>query len=153
MEGYTVNCTDDEEGPVGSAFSLRRVSTVVYGKEDVGDVGEVGEGVAKGQRVRCLDEHEGHARTKKDDASTTVGAHMFMFKVFFPKCNDLSQMDRLSAISYDMGDGARTLSVNQSSFNVSTSSLVTKVDQRSGRGKGSSCRRHTHIECRGLWAF
>lgn len=49
-----------------AAFGFGDVTAVVYRKEDVRCLGEVGEGFAEGMRVWCLEDHEGHAWTEED---------------------------------------------------------------------------------------
>lgn len=43
--------------------------------------GEVGKGVAEGEGVRGLNQHERHAWAKKDDVSTAVVCKMFSLEV------------------------------------------------------------------------
>lgn len=45
VEGYAVDDGDEEEGPVGAGFGDIGVAAVVDGEEDVGYVGEIGEGI------------------------------------------------------------------------------------------------------------
>lgn len=49
------------------AFGLGDIAAVVDWEEDVGDAGEIGEGISKCMRVRSLKDHERHARTEKND--------------------------------------------------------------------------------------
>ena len=45
VEGHAVDNRHQQEGPVRAAFGDGYAVVVVYGEEDVADVGEVGEGV------------------------------------------------------------------------------------------------------------
>lgn len=60
MECYAIYDGDEEEGPVRAAFRDGDVARIVYGEEDVGCAGEIGEGVFQRKRVRCSHEHECH---------------------------------------------------------------------------------------------
>lgn len=60
MEGDAVDDGHEEEGPVGAAFGDRNVAGIVYREEDVGGLGEVGEGFFEGEGIGCLHEHKCH---------------------------------------------------------------------------------------------
>ena len=73
MEGYAVDDTDEEQGPVGTAFCVLDIAAVVYGEEDMGCVFEGRQGRFQGHGVVGLEKHEGHAGAKEDDAGFGVG--------------------------------------------------------------------------------
>lgn len=72
MERDVVDNGNEEQRPMGAALGLRDIATVVYRQEDVGSLGEVGKGFAKGARVGSLKNHEGHAGTEQDDIGGLV---------------------------------------------------------------------------------
>lgn len=54
VERHAIDYRDEEERPVRAALSNGDVARVVYGQEDVGCFGEVGEGFFEGQGVGGL---------------------------------------------------------------------------------------------------
>ena len=48
MEGDAVDNRHEKERPMGATFCDRDIAGVVYGEEDVGGLGEVGEGFSEG---------------------------------------------------------------------------------------------------------
>ena len=67
VESNAVNDRDEKERPVGAAFGNGRVAAIVEGEEDVGRLGEVWEGLTKGNGVGGLGKHEGHGGTEEDN--------------------------------------------------------------------------------------
>lgn len=64
-----------------AAFGFGDVAAVVDWEKDVRCAGEVGEGVAEGERVGGLEEEEGHTRSEEDDVGRSVLCEEFVFEV------------------------------------------------------------------------
>ena len=81
MEGDAVEGADHEEGPVGADFCVGGVAVVVDGDEDVGGVGEGGEGVFEGEGIGCEDQHLRHGWPEEVDVCVGIGFELFVFEV------------------------------------------------------------------------
>lgn len=67
VEGDAIHDGDQQQRPVGAAFSLGHVAAVVDGQEYVRRAGEVRKGFAQGVRVGGLQDHERHAWPEEDN--------------------------------------------------------------------------------------
>ena len=68
MEGHAVDDGYEKERPMRATLCDRDVTCIIYGEEDVGSLGEVGEGFSEGEGIRRLHEHECHRGAEEDDA-------------------------------------------------------------------------------------
>lgn len=66
---------------MGTSFGLVDVATVIYRKKNVRNPGEVGKGILECVRVWRLEDHEGHARSEKDNVGGFLLSEDFVFEV------------------------------------------------------------------------
>lgn len=89
MKGDAVEHGYEEQRPVTAALCIADIVVVVDGEEDVGGLGEVGEGAVDGAQVGGPHEQKGHAGSEEADACLWVSGEGLALEVFLPKGNDI----------------------------------------------------------------